>query len=389
MHRSTKLVALLAASALVAAALAGCSGTTTTASDPAAATKKVKIGFAAPLTGDNAVYGQGMERAVKLAVKEANASAEVKKAGYEFVVASQDDQGDPKQAVSVANLIIGDKDVVGVVGHFNSGCSIPAAPVYNSVNMAMVSVSSNPQLTAMGLKNVNRIVAKDDSQGRFAGDMVAKDLSLKKVVVLSDSTPYGDGLAAEFVKAFVADGGTVLAQEKVQSRDIDFSALITRFKPLAPDAIYFGGTHTQGATLSKQAKDAGLKVPIIGGDMLFSPEYINLAGAAAAEGDMCTSLGLPLEQQPKGTEFKTAYGKEYGGKVPEAYDSYAYDSAWVFVRAVLKAGPDRKAVEDAIRTTEFTGVTGTFKFDANGDTTNQAISAYKVTGGKWEQILKK
>ena len=389
MHRSTKLVALLAASALVAAALTGCSSKAPVASTSATTTKTVKIGFAAPLTGDNAVYGQGMERAVKLALKEANASDEVKAAGYEFTIASQDDQGDPKQAVSVANLIIGDKAVVGVVGHFNSGCSIPASPVYNSANMAMVSVSTNPKLTAQGLANVNRIVAKDDSQGKFAGDMVAKDLKFTKVVVLSDGTPYGDGLADEFAKSFKADGGTIAAQEKVQSKDVDFSALITRFKPLAPQAIYFGGTHTQGATLSKQAKESGLKVPVIGGDMLFSPDYISLAGGAAAEGDICTSLGLPLEQQPKGLDFKAAYGREFSGKTPEAYDSYAYDSAWVFVKAVLKTGPDRKKVEEAIRTMEFSGVTGTFKFDSNGDTTNQAISAYKVTAGKWEQILKK
>lgn len=389
MHRNIRLFVMLAASALIAVALTGCSGQTPVADNGAATVKTVKVGFAAPLTGDNAVYGQGMERAVKLALKEANASAEVKKAGYTFEIASQDDQGDPKQAVSVANLIIGDKGVVGVVGHFNSGCSIPASPVYNSANMAMVSVSTNPKLTAQGLANVNRIVAKDDSQGRFAGDMVAKDLGFKKVVVMSDGTPYGDGLADEFAKAFKADDGTVLAQEKVQSKDVDFSALVTRFKPLAPQAIYFGGTHTQGATLSKQAKESGLKVPVIGGDMLFSPDYISLAGGVAAEGDICTSLGLPLEQQPKGLEFKAAYGKEYGGKTPEAYDSYAYDSAWVFVKAVLKTGPDRKKVEEAIRMTEFSGVTGTFRFDTNGDTTNQAISAYKVTGGKWEQILKK
>ncbi|MDZ4180538.1 MAG: ABC transporter substrate-binding protein, partial [Coriobacteriia bacterium] len=136
---------------------------------------------------------------------------------------------------------------------------------------------------------------------------------------------------------------------------------------------------------SKQMTESGLDVALIGGDLIFSQEYINVAGAANAEGDVATILGLPLEQQPRGQDFKAAYEAEYG-QAPEAYDSYAYDQAWIFVRAVLEAGPDRAAIIDAVRLGSFDGVTGVTEFDANGDTTNQVISAYRVEGGEWKQL---
>lgn len=382
-HSIRKVVTVVAIAALAASALTGCSKKA--ASNGASGeTKQVKIGFAAPLTGDNAIYGQGMKRAVQLAIDEANASDEVKKAGYSFDINASDDMGDPKQAVNVATLLTGDKKVVGIVGHFNSGCSIPAAPVYDRANLAMVTVSSNPALTATGLKNVNRIVAKDDAQGAAAATLVGK-LGLKKVAVIDDATPYGQGLAEQFVKQFGTLGGTVVAQERVNANEVDLSALVTRIKAKSPDAIYYAGGLNQGALLSKQSKTADLKVPLIGGDMIYSPEYIKLAGASFAEGDITTSLGLPLDQQAKGTEFAEKYKAKYGSE-PEAYDSYAYDAAWIIIKAVLSAGTDRAAVEAAVRSGSLDGVTGTVAFDDKGDNKQQVISEYKVTGGEWKQI---
>lgn len=380
------VVAFLAA-ALIGGSLSACGGgasSGTSASGDQTQTKTVKLGFAAPLTGDNAIYGEGMLRAVRLAIKEANASDEFKKAGYQFEVNAQDDQGDPKQAVNVANMLVGDSGVSGVVGHFNSGCSIPASSVYQKAGLAMVSVSSNPQLTAHGLDVVNRVVAKDDTQGEYAAGLVKK-LGFTKVAVIDDSTPYGEGLAAEFVKRFEADGGKVVRKDKIQAKEVDFSAVVTRIKAAGAEAIYYGGAHAEGGLISKQASEQGLDVPVIGGDMIFSKDYIEIAGATNAEGDICTSLGLPLEQQPRGAEFKASYKKEYN-QDPQAYDSYAYDSAWIIMRAVLKAGTERGAVAKAIRSTPFDGVTGAGSFDANGDTSNKAISAYKVVKGEWQQI---
>lgn len=381
-----KVLALVAAMAL-AGTVAGCNAPaeqTTPADGEAAETTSVKIGFAAPLTGDNAVYGEGMKRAVELAIEEANASDEVKEAGYQFVIRAEDDAGDPKQAVNVANALVGDTDVVGVVGHFNSGCSIPAAPVYNKADVAMVTVSSNPQLTAQGYGIVNRVVAKDDAQGGFSGELAAS-MGLKNVAVVDDATPYGQGLATEFKAAFAEKGGKILSEDRVQPKEVDFSALVTKLKGSKPDAVYYAGAHTEGALLTKQMKQAGLKVPVMGGDMLYTPEYIKIAGAESAEGDLATALGLPLDQQPKGAEFKAKYEEKYG-KAPEAYDSYAYDAAWAIINAVVEAGTERAAVAEAVRAGTVDGVTGSVAFDENGDNKEQVISAYKVTGGEWKQV---
>lgn len=386
-HKPRRIISALAATALLAALAApGCASDNEPADTTSGESEvsQVKIGFAAPLTGDNAVYGQGMQRAVELAFKEANADQDVKAAGYEFILRAEDDQGDPKQAVNVANALAGDADVVGVVGHFNSGCSIPASTVYDKAGLAMISVSSNPELTAKGYKIVNRIVAKDDAQGAYAAELLFDKKGFKKVAVIDDSTQYGQGLAQEFVKAFTAKGGTILANEQVQSKQVDFSATVTKLKALAPDAVYYAGAHTEGALISKQMKEGGLNVPLVGGDIIFSDDYIAIAGAANAEGDIATILGLPLEQQPRGEDFKAAYEAEYG-EAPQAYDSYAYDSAWIFVRAVMDAGPDRAALVDAVRAGNYDGVTGVTQFDENGDTTNQVISWYNVKGGEWVQ----
>ena len=388
MKYAVRKLALVAAVVAVGATLVtGCSNAAPSTAPEGAkpAGKTVKVGFAAPLTGDNAIYGQGMKRAAALAIEEANASDAVKAAGYTFELNAADDMGDPKQAVNVANLLASDTGVVGIVGHFNSGCSIPASPVYNRAKLAMVTVSSNPALTAQNLPNVDRVVAKDDAQGAAAGELVADKLGLKSVAVIDDSTPYGQGLAEQFVKAFTAKGGTVSIQESVQSNEVDFNAIITRTKAKKPEAIYFAGSLNQGGLLSKQSKESGLDVPLIGGDMIYAADYVKIAGKANAEGDIATALGLPLEQQPKGKEFEAKYLAKYN-EAPQAYDSYAYDAAWIIMNAVVKSGPDRAAVMDAVRNGTLDGVTGLISFDANGDNQQQVISQYKVTGGEWKQL---
>lgn len=383
-HTARKIAALVAVFALAVSAVGCTAQPESEPTDGAAQATLVKIGFAAPLTGDNAVYGEGMKRAVELAIEEANGSEAVKAKNITFEIKAEDDAADPKQAVNVANALAADAGVVALVGHFNSGCSIPASPVYNEAGMAMVTVSSNPQLTAQGYKVVNRIVAKDDAQGGFAGTL-ATDMGFKKVALIDDATPYGQGLATEFKTAFTAAGGEVVSEDRVQPKEVDFSALVTKIKKSGPDAVYYAGAHTEGSLITKQMSESGLEIPVIGGDMLFTPEYIKIAGADNAEGDIATSLGLPLEQQPKGAEFLERYQAKFGA-APEAYDSYAYDAANVIIAAVLEAGADRAAVASAIRAGSIDGVTGTVAFDENGDNKQQIISAYKVDGGEWKQI---
>jgi branched-chain amino acid transport system substrate-binding protein len=389
MKRSVRVIAIaLAAAALLS--ITGCGGASQAQSaggsgGTEAGSKTVKIGFAAPLTGDNAVYGLGMQRAVTLAIEEANASSAAKAKGITFQLQAGDDAGDPKQAVNVANSLVADRDVIGIVGHFNSGCSIPAAPVYLQAKMAMVTVSSNPQLTAVGYANVDRVVAKDDAQGSYAGDLALK-LGYKNVALIDDSTSYGQGLASEFKKTFVEKGGTIVYSEAIQPKDVDFSALVTKLAYKKPQAIYYAGAHSEGALLTRQMKTNGLKVPMLGGDMLYTPEFIKIAGTDNAAGDIATALGLPLDQQPKGKEFASKYQAKFN-RAPEAYDSYAYDAARCIIQAVVSGGETRAAVMDGVRKgTLSDGVTGVVSFDGNGDNKVQVISAYKVTGSEWKQI---
>ena len=375
--------------ALIAAlALTGCAGPaepSTGAPEPGTGTKVIKIGFAAPLTGDNALYGQGMKRATELAIAEANESQAAKDAGITFEIKAEDDAGDPKQAVNAANALVGDTGVVAVVGHFNSGCTIPAAPVYERAEMAFVTVSTNPQITAQGHKSANRVVARDDAQGAFAGPL-AKKLGYMEVALVDDSTPYGQGLAAEFLKVFTEEGGTILMKEQVPAKTVDFASLITKIKARTPQAVYYAGAHTEGALLAKQMAEAGLNVPILGGDMLFSPDYISLAGQGNTEGHVATSLGEPLDQQPQGSEFHARYVAKYNQE-PESYDSYAYDAANAIIAAILDVDTvDRVTVRDAVRNGSIEGVAGTIAFDENGDNKVQVISAYSVIGGEWTPL---
>ena len=347
-------------------------------------TQTVKIGFAGPLTGDNALYGTSMRDAALIAIDELNASAEAKEAGYTFELKAEDDGGDPKQAVNAANSLVGDADVVAVNGHFNSGCSIPASTVYQKEDLAMITVSTNPALTDTGLDNVSRITARDDSQGPFAAKLV-KQQGYSRVCVVDDSTTYGQGLATEFVKAFKADGGLVLSENRVQPKDVDFSALVTKIKESKPQAIYYAGAHTEGALFGKQLRQAGVKVPIIGGEMIYTPDYIKLCGDSS-EGDIATALGLPIEQQAKGPEFLEKYKKRYN-KEPEAYDTYSYDITMIIGQAVMNAKSTRRAdVKEAVRAIKYSGVTGDVSFDKKGDNAQQVISAYIVKNGAWAPL---
>lgn len=376
---------LLAVALVASLALTGCGGGSTTA--PSGEAQVVKIGFAAPLTGDNALYGQGMKRATELAIKEANESQAAQDAGITFEIKAEDDAGDPKQAVNAANSLVGDTGVVAVVGHFNSGCTIPAAPVYERAEMAFATVSTNPQITAQGYKSANRIVARDDAQGAFAGPL-ALDLGYTEVALVDDSTPYGQGLAMEFDKVFTEQGGTIISKDQVPAKTVDFGSLITKIKARVPQAVYYAGAHTEGALLAKQMSEAGLKVPILGGDMLFSPDYISLAGEGNTEGHVATSLGEPLDDQPKGIDFRERYVAEYGME-PESYDSYAYDAANCIISAVLGVDTiDRPTVRDAVRNGSIEGVAGTIAFDENGDNRVQVISAYHVVDGEWVPLEK-
>jgi branched-chain amino acid transport system substrate-binding protein len=392
--RNKRILAVLAALVAISMIATGCGGG---GGEDKGATEAVtiKIGIGAPLTQGAVALGQGMKRGAGLAIDQANKSAEAKDLGITFVGVDGDDQGDPKTGVTVANTFASDTALVGVMGHLNSGVSIPASKVYNENKIVQVSpASTNPALTQQGFNNVFRVCTTDDVQGPVGAESAFGELGFKTAVVIDDSTPYGEGLAAEFAKKFAELGGKVLFTEKTTDKDTDFNALVTKIKDANPDVIYYGGIYNAGALLSKQAKDAGYKGKLMGGDGLYDGEYINLAGAAAAEGDFCTSVGLPVANLPKGQEFQDAYKAMYPSDEIAAYDAYSYDAANVIIQAVLKTAKDlgvdkvtspegRDAIIAAVAATSMEGVTGAIAFDEKGDTTNKAITTYTVEGGSW------
>jgi branched-chain amino acid transport system substrate-binding protein len=392
-----RIVALVAALAIVAMMVTGCTGGTTTTGTgtTAPAETVVKIGIGAPLTQGAVALGKGMEKGANLAIDDLNASPEAQAAKIKFESVSGDDQGDPKTGVNVANQFVSDPKLIGVMGHLNSGVSIPASKVYNGANVVMISpASTNPALTEQGFKNVFRVCTVDSVQGPAGAAAAFTGLGKKSVFVVDDSTPYGTGLAQAFSDKFKALGGKVLGTEKTADKDTDFKALVTKIAPTNPELVYYGGIYNAGALLAKQLKEGGVKAPFMGGDGLYDPEFIKLAGANNANGSFATSVGLPLANLPKGQEFKAAFEKKYAGQEIAAYDAYSYDAATVIGKAALEAAKALGA--DKVTTTEgkqaiianvakFSGegVTGAISFDSKGDTTNKAITLYEVADGKW------
>ena len=393
--KSKVLLALVAALVALAMIATGCGGSSSSSGDGEKKTVTIKIGIGAPLTAGAVALGKGMERGTNLAIEQANELQDATDLGIKFESVSGDDQGDPKTGVTVANTFASTPGLVGVMGHLNSGVSIPASKVYNQNNIVQVSpASTNPALTLQGFDNVFRVCTIDTVQGSFAADAATADLGFKKAYVVDDSTPYGEGLAKFFAEQFAADGGEVLGTAKTSDKDTDFNALVTKIMAAGPDVLYYGGIYNAGALLAKQAKEAGLKATFMSGDGMYDPEFINLAGEANAEGAFCTSIGLPLDKLPEGQQFETSYKAKYPNDEIAAYDAYSYDAANVIIDAVLKVAKDlgvakvtttegKKAIIAAVAATNTQGVSGAISFDENGDTTNKAVTLYTVKGGEW------
>jgi branched-chain amino acid transport system substrate-binding protein len=391
------VVALLAAVALV---VTGCGGSTGGTTGGGTAAVKVTIGIGAPLTDGAVALGKGMVRGANLAITQANATQEVKDLGLTIASVEGDDKGDPTTGGNVATQFASNPTLVGVMGHLNSGVTRVAVKIYNQANIVQVSPANTAvDLTQMGMTNYFRVCANDAVQGPAGADYAFKTGGFKKAFVVDDSTPYGVGLADEWSKQFSADGGALVGtREKTTDKDTDFKSLVTKIKAAGPDLVYYGGIYNAGALLSKQLKEGGVKVPLMGGDGLFDPAYIKLAGAANAKGDLATSVGLPTDQMPKGQDFIAAYKAAYPSEEIAAYDAYSFDAANVIIKAIISVaksmGADKvttsegkKAIIAAVAKTNFEGVSGTVSFDAHGDTTNKAITTYVVgADGTWGPV---
>lgn len=401
MKKNFKIVLALALALVLAFALVGCSGESDKDADGGAAAKTVvKIGIGQPLTAGAVAIGQGERRGALLAIKQANESAKAKELGIEFVGVDGDDMGDPKTGVNVANMFVTDKALVGVVGHLNSGVSIAASKVYNEAKVVMISPSStNPELTTLGYNNVFRTCPTDAVQGPAAAGVMFNDLGFKKIAVVTDSTPYGDGLGAEVARVFEELGGEVAITEKTSDKDTNFTALATKIKGEGVDTVYYGGIYEPFALFAKQLKEAGVDGPVFGPDGCYAQEFIDIAGAKNAEGSYVSSVGLPLAESPGGTAFLEAFKAEYPNEDNGAYDGYAYDAANSIINGVFAAAeglgdatklfsPEgRDKIIEGVASVNFDGVTGKVQFDDKGDTLNKVVTVYQVKDGAWVPVL--
>lgn len=346
----------------------------------------IKIGSASPLTGTEAHIGIDIRNGVQLAIEDANkANVQIGGKPVKFELVAEDDEANPTKATTVAQKLV-DAKVAGVVGHFNSGASIPASKIYADAGIPQISPSStNPDYTLKGYKTTFRVVAHDGQQGPTLGRFALDKLKAKNIAVIDDATAYGQGLADNFEATVKAGGAKVVAREHTTNKDTDFKAILTKIKGKNPDLIMFGGIDPQAGPMVKQMAALGIKAKFIGGDGMQTPNFIKLAGNAA-EGVMASMPGLPKEQMPGGKAFMDKYKAKFNAEV-ELFAPMGYDAVMVFVEAMKRAGSaDPARFLPEIGKTSYQGVIGPIAFDEKGDLKNGPITIYVVKGDKWEPL---
>ncbi len=381
-----------AVTALIVTALLAACGQEAPAPAPKAEAPKapevltVKIGSASPLTGPQAHIGIDIRNGVQLAIEDANAAnVEIGGKKVKFELVAEDDEANPTKATTVAQKLA-DAKVAAVIGHFNSGASIPASKIYSDAGIPQISPSStNPKYTEQGFKTTFRVVAHDGQQGPTLARFAAKTLQAKSVAVIDDSTAYGQGLADNFEATVKSLGLKIVAREHTTDKDTDFKAILTKIKGKKPDLIMFGGIDPQAAPMIKQMKDLGIKAKFIGGDGMQTPNFIKLAGDAS-EGAMASIPGLPKDQMPGGKTFLEKYKAKFNQEV-ELFAPMGYDAVMVFIDSMKRAGSTEPAkFLPEVGKTVYDGVIGPIAFDEKGDLKNGPITIYVVKAGKWEPL---
>jgi branched-chain amino acid transport system substrate-binding protein len=345
---------------------------------------EVKIGHAGPLTGGIAHLGKDNETGARLAVDEAN-EAKLKIDGKEvkFVLVPEDDQADPKVGTTVAQKMV-DAKVAGVVGHLNSGVTIPASALYNQAGIPMITGSAtNPKLTEQGFKNVFRVVARDDQQGPAVANYLAANNKPKVVAVVDDATAYGEGIANEVEKTLKAAKINVLPREKGTDKTTDWKAILTKLRGRSPDAVFYGGMDATGGPLLKQGRELGIKAVFSFGDGACTDKMKELAGDAA-EGMLCSQAGIPPQAASK--KFLEAYKKKFNVD-PILYSPFTYDAANLLIEAMKKANStDPKKYLPELQKISFNGASGPISFDQKGDRKDAEITMFTMKGGKLEPV---
>ncbi|MCB1998478.1 MAG: branched-chain amino acid ABC transporter substrate-binding protein [Burkholderiaceae bacterium] len=388
---------VLAISVMSAALLAAC-GKKEEAPAPAAApapapameTVTVKIGHVGPTSGAIAHLGKDNENGARMAIDELNAKGVMiggKKATFELL--AEDDAADPKQGTAAAQKLV-DSKVNGVIGHLNSGTTIPASKLYSDAGIPQISPSAtNPKYTRQGYKTAFRMVADDTQLGGTLGKYAVSTVGAKTVAVVDDRTAYGQGVAEEFAKGVEGAGGKVVSTQFTTDKATDFTAILTAIKKEKPDVIFFGGMDAVAGPMLRQMKQLGIKAKFMGGDGICSGALPELAaGTMADEGVICAEAGGVEGEQKVGLDkFKADFQAKFGAEV-QIYAPYVYDAVMVMAAAMEKAGSADPAtyLPALAATADYKGVTGTIAFDEKGDIKNGALTLYTYKGGKREQL---
>ena len=388
----------VAALALTACGSRGDSGTSSGGAS-GGAKKTVKVGVIAPLSGDLSALGKGIQHSVELAVKEANAKGTIP--GWNIEVSAVDDEAKADVGKNAATKLSSDNDVIGVVGNLNSSVSQQTQPIFQAARIVQVSpANTGPGLTR-GADPINapkrpydtffRTCTTDLVQGAFAAKFL-KDQGISNVATIHDKKTYGQGLVNAFTGDFTKLGGTIVKAETINPDESNFSSVVSLVAPSKPQAVFYGGEYPQAGPLSQQMKAGGLNVPLMGGDGIFDPEYIKLAGTTS-NGDLATSVGAPTDATATGKTFLAAYQAAGFAEPSAAYGGYSYDAANAIIAAAAKTLASASDVKSAREATikeminvSFEGVTGKVGFDEFGDSKVKVITGYKVDTGKWAPV---
>jgi branched-chain amino acid transport system substrate-binding protein len=363
----------------VAAAIAAVAGMA------AAQETVVKIGHVAPVSGAQAHYGKDNENGVRMAIEDLNKQGvTIGGKKIKFEIQAEDDAADPKQGTAAAQKLC-DAKVAGVVGHLNSGTTIPASKVYNDCGIPHVTgAATNPNLTKPGYKTTYRIIANDNALGAGLALYAADTLKLKKIAIIDDRTAYGQGVAEVFKKTAASKGIQIVDEQFTTDKATDFMAILTAIKAKGPDGIFYGGMDPQAGPMLRQMEQLGLSnVKYFGGDGICTSEIAKLAaGAKTLENVVCAEGGASLAKMPGGTAWKKRYDEKYPNQF-QVYSPYTYDATFVLVDAMKRANStDPKVYTAKLLESNYKGVTANIAFEPNGELKNPAMTLYVYKGGQ-------
>ena len=345
----------------------------------------VRIGHVGPVSGSQAHYGKDNENGARMAIEDLN-KANVTIGGHhaKFELVAEDDAADPKQGTAAATKLC-DEKVNGVVGHLNSGTTIPASKIYNACGLPEITPSAtNPTLTKQGFANVFRLLANDNALGSGLALYASDALHLKRVAVIDDRTAYGQGVAEVFRKSAAAKGIEIISEQYTNDKATDFMSILTAIKSKNPDGIFYGGMDPQAGPMLRQMDSLGLtNVKFFGGDGICTEKLTELAGGAKSLGNVvCAQGGVSIAKMPGGSDWKKRYDAEFPGDF-QVYSPYTYDATMVLVDAMKRANSaDPKVYLPFLKSTNYKGVTTTVQFEADGELKNPAMTFYAYKDGK-------